>query len=143
MINDKLRVDTISNREVKLFTLEHFQDKIHFCESEQTNKSLPPFSSDLAMRDAIKRLWSLNTVKIAAQTIRKYLLEPDFGLEDKYCDAQELNHSWKDILLPAGLGALFSILYNVDKQSYLLKLPQIVMNPLNKKVKLMKVSPKT
>ena len=34
MINGKHGVDTISNKEVKLFMLEHFQDKIQFCESE-------------------------------------------------------------------------------------------------------------
>ena len=73
MISDKHGVDTISNKEVTLFTLEHFQDKIQFCESEQANKPLLAFSSDLEMRDVIQKLRSLNTVKIAAQTIRKYL----------------------------------------------------------------------
>ena len=32
------------------------------------------------------------TVEITAQTIRKCLLEADFGLEDKSCDAHELTH---------------------------------------------------
>ena len=93
MINDKHGVDTVSNEEVKLFMLEHLQDKIYFCESEQAKKSLLVFSSDLEMRDVIKKSPSLNTVKIAAQTIRKCFFEADFGLEDKYCDPKELNHS--------------------------------------------------
>ena len=71
------------------------------------------------MRDVIKKLRSLNTVKIAAQTIRKCLLEAEFDLKDKYCDAQELNHSWKDMVLPAGLGAFFSVLYNVNQTKLL------------------------
>ena len=54
-------------------------------------------------------------MKIAAQTIRKCLLEADFDLEDKYCDAQKLNHSCKDMVLPAGLGAFFSVLCNVNQ----------------------------
>ena len=116
MINDERGVDTVSNKEVKLFMLEHFQDKIQFCESEQANKFLLALSSDLEMRDVIKTLRSMNTVKIAAQTTRKCFLEADFGLEDKYCDAQELNHSWKDIVLLAGLGAFFSVLYNVNSK---------------------------
>ena len=45
------------------------------------------------MRDVIKKYRSLNTVKIAAQAIRKCFFEADFGLEDKYCDPKELNHS--------------------------------------------------
>ena len=119
MINDKHRVDTIPTKDVKLFMLEHFQGTIQFCESEQANKSLLAFSSDLEMRDVIKKLRSLNTVKIAAQTIRKCLLEADFGLEDKYCDAQELNHSWKDMVLPTRLGAFFSVLYNANQTKLL------------------------
>ena len=95
--------------------LEHFQDEIQFCESEQANESLIAFSSDLEMTDVIKKLRSSNTVKIAAQTIRKCLLEDDFDLEDKSCDAQELSHSWKDMVLPAGLRAFFAILYNVNQ----------------------------
>ena len=119
MINDRHGVEAISNKEVKLFMLEHFQDKIQFCEFEQANESLLAFSSDLEMRDVIKKLRSLKTVKIAAQTIRKCLLEADFDLEDKYCDAQELNHSWKDMVLPAVPGAFFSVLYNVNQTKLL------------------------
>ena len=98
-----------------MFLLEHFQDKIQFCESEQANKSLIAFSSNLETRDVIKKLRSFNTVKIAAHAIRKCLLEADVGLEDKYCDAQELNHSWKDMVLPARLVAFYSVLYNVKQ----------------------------
>ena len=43
------------------------------------------------------------------------MLEADVGLEDKYCDAQELNHSWKDMVLPARLVAFYSVLYNVKQ----------------------------
>ena len=111
--------DTISNKEVKSFMLEHFKDKIQLCESEQANKSLLAFSSDLEMRGVINKLRSLNTVKMTAQTITKCLLEADFGLEDKYCDAQELNHFWKDMVLPAGLSAFFSVLYNVNQTKLL------------------------
>ena len=71
------------------------------------------------MRDVIKTLRFLNTSKIAAQTIRKCLLEADFGLEDKYYDAQELNHSWKDMVLQARLGAFFLVLYNVNQTKLL------------------------
>ena len=47
------------------------------------------------------------------------MLEAEFGLEDKYGDAQELNHSWKDMVLPPGLGAFFSVLYNVNQTKLL------------------------
>ena len=69
------------------------------------------------IRDMIN--YKHGVVKIAAQSIRKCLLEADFDLEDKYYDAQELNHSWKDMVLLAGLGAFFSVLYNVNQTKLL------------------------
>ena len=62
---------------------------------------------------------SLNAVKIATQTIRKCLLEADFGLKDKCYDAQEVNYFWKDMVLPAGFGAFFSVFYNVNQTKLL------------------------
>ena len=44
LINEKYGEEIISNKEVKLFMMEHFQDDIQFCQSEQRNESLLAFS---------------------------------------------------------------------------------------------------
>ena len=81
MVNDKHRVDKISNKKVKLSMLEHFQDKIQFCKPEQANKSLLAFSSDLEMR-CYENVAILEHCENSCSD-NKCLLEADFGLEDK------------------------------------------------------------
>ena len=95
--------------------IEHFQDVIKFCQSEHRNESLLAFSSELEMRDVIQKLRSLSNIKAAAQAIRKSLLEAEFGLEDKFCDAQELKESWENIVLPTSVCAFFSILFDINQ----------------------------
>ena len=51
------------------------------------------------MKDVIQKLRSLSNIKKAAQATRKSLLEAEFGLEDKFCDAEELKGSWENIVL--------------------------------------------
>ena len=67
------------------------------------------------MRDVIQKLRSLSNIKAAAQAIRKSLLEAEFGLEDKFCDAQELKESWENIVLPTSVCAFFSILFDINQ----------------------------
>ena len=52
------------------------------------------FPSSLDIADVINRLCSLDGVKSAMQTIRGKLLNVDFGLQDKFCDAEELKLAW-------------------------------------------------
>ena len=37
LINEKHGEEIISNKEIKLFMMEHFQDDIQFCQPEQRN----------------------------------------------------------------------------------------------------------
>ena len=53
------------------------------------------FSSSMDITDVINTLQSLDSVKSAAQTIRDKLLNVDFGLQDKFCDAEELKMAWR------------------------------------------------
>ena len=52
------------------------------------------FCSSIDITDFINTLQSLDSVKSAAQTIRDKLLNVDFGLQDKFCDAEELKMAW-------------------------------------------------
>ena len=36
----------------------------------------------------------MDNIKSAAKAIREALLKVDFGLKDKFCDSEELKHSW-------------------------------------------------
>ena len=39
----------------------------------------------------------------------------DFGLEDKFCNAQELRESWSNTQIPDILLTLFALLFNINR----------------------------
>ena len=79
----------IKNNEVKSVLVEFLGDSIQFCELNRKNQSLMVFSSSLDISDVINTLLALDSVKVAAKVIRSKLLNVDFGLQDKFCDAEE------------------------------------------------------
>ena len=79
---------------VKIFPEEFFGNSIQFCKSDRQNQSSMVFCSSIDITDFINTLQSLDSVKSAAQTIRDKLLNVDFGLQDKFCDAEELKMAW-------------------------------------------------
>ena len=99
-INDKYDEDFISNKEVKLYLTEHFQDDVQFCPSERRNESMFVFSSALSVEDVVKKLRSVNVIKEGAVTIREALGNVDFNLNDKFGDAHELKSSWERTAIP-------------------------------------------
>ena len=94
MINTNKDIN-IKNNEVKNFLEEFFGDSIQFCESDRQNQSTMVYSSSLDITDVINTLRSLDGVKSAAQIIRDKLLNIDFGLQDKFCDTEELKLAWR------------------------------------------------
>ena len=68
----------------------HFQDCINFQNSGQRNELIMIFSAKLSVEDVIKILKSISVMKSATETIRNALQQVDFGLQDRFCDAEEL-----------------------------------------------------
>ena len=58
---------------------------------------------------------SLDCVKNTAEHIRKVLLNVDFGLEDRFCDAQELKNSYSNTQIPDVLLTFLASLFNVNR----------------------------
>ena len=99
MINTNEDIN-IKNNEVKNFLEEFFGDSIQFCESDRQNQSTMVYSSLLDITDVINTLRSLDGVKSTAQIIRDKFLNIDFGLQDKFCDAEELKLAWRTTKIP-------------------------------------------
>ena len=93
--NDNPEID-MKNNELKAFLEEEFQTNIQFCLSDSKNKSQFVYSSSVSVNDAINKLRSSDCVKNAAEHISKVPLNVDFGLEDRFCDAQELKNSYSN-----------------------------------------------
>lgn len=114
MINEKEDV-VIVNKVIKSTLIDHFGDKIQFCESDRKNQSMFVFSSSIKTSDILNTLRSIDTIKSAADILWQALKNVDFCLKDKFCDAEKLKNSWCNTKIPNELLSFFSILFNVKK----------------------------
>ena len=68
-------------------------------------------SSEIELQDIVKKMRSLDNIKTAAATIRQSLLDYDFGLDDKFCDAGEMKEASRKVMPDVLL--TFSTLFNL------------------------------
>ena len=120
MINNENPETEMKNNELKAFLEEELQTNIQFCLPESKNKSQFVYSSSISVKHAINKLYSIDCVKNAAEHVRKVLLNVDFGLEDKFCDAQELKDSHSNTQIQDVLLSFFATLFNIN-QTMLMK----------------------
>lgn len=106
---------TVKNCEVKKFLLQVYDEQIQFCPSVRKYEPLLVFSSDLSRDDLARVIRSRNTVRDAGDILRKALLKVDFGLQDKFCDSENLETSWTGTKIPDALLTFFSSLFGVRK----------------------------
>ena len=123
LINDKNGENFLSDKDIELFLVELFGSSIQFCSSERKNESLMVFSimvfsSEIELQDIVKKMRSLDSIKTAAATIRQSLLDLDFGLDDKFCDAEELKEASRKKVMPDVL-LTFSTLFNLRLRNLL------------------------
>ena len=113
MINQENASD-LTNKEIKSFLIDELGDTILFCQPERKNQSQFVFSSSIDVNHVVNSLRNLNVIKEAAITIRKSPLEVNFGLDDSFCDAQQLKQSWRETKIPSSLVTFFSALFNIS-----------------------------
>ena len=109
----------IKNQHIKTVLEEHCGDDVQFCDSERKNESSMVFSSEINITDVVNIVRYLDSIKSAAKAIREALLKVDFGLEDKFCDAEELRHSWCTTRMLDELISFFSVMFNIKKTTLL------------------------
>ena len=118
MINENNDV-LVQNKHIKSIIAEYFREKIQFCESDHKNKAIFVFSSSISTADILNILRSLDTIKSAATAIRQSLEAVDFGLHDRFGDAEELKRLWRTTKMPDELLSFFSLLFNIRKTTLL------------------------
>ena len=108
------------NREVRLFLMQHFKDKICLSTPEESNKSCMAFLSDITkeqLADTIRNQ-TRDPIQESAKIIRDSLLVQDFDLNDKFCDANDLEEAWNNMTIPEPLVTFFSVVFNFDMQHF-------------------------
>ena len=120
-INSNINGDIkpFSNRELKLLFYEHYGSNVCFADSRgNPNKSAMVFLKVVSTEEIVDSLRSTDIVEKCALLIRESLLETNFDLGDKFCDANDLRQSWTNTPLPEVLLRFFGVLFKFDPQSF-------------------------
>ena len=121
-IRDMIQNDSntkISNKEVKQFLNKIFGDSIQFCYPERKNESLLVYPSEINVEDVINTLGNTDIVSEAAKMIPDTLKNHTFNLDNKFCDADDLKHSWYQTQIPDDIVGFFSTLFKIPKMPML------------------------
>lgn len=108
----------VTNRDVKLFLVNHFGDKVVFSYPRQKNKSIMCFSRCVTPTSMAETIRTTDPISLCAKQIKQSLQEVDFDLQDRFCDANDLERSWYDMDIPEPLLRFFSVLFNFDVDAY-------------------------
>lgn len=117
-MNKQLQVGSVTNREVKLLLRNHFTDQICFSQSKQLNKSELFFSKGVSTENMADKIRVTDPIKECAAIIRQCLLDVDFDLQDRFCDATDLKTSWNTVPIPEPLLNFMAALYNFDPTEF-------------------------
>ena len=118
-INSELNSDLkVNNREVKVLLSAHFGSKISFSQPKQVNKSLMFFSSNVTAEHLAETIRSTDPIRECAEAIRNGLLEMNFDLQDRFCNANDLETATANMVIPEPLLKFFAVLYNFYIDSF-------------------------
>ena len=107
----------VNNKELKLLLSNYFGNSIKFSKPTEANKPLMFFSSSLQTEEVADVIRSCNPVTECALLLRESLKKLDFGLNDKFCDAQDMRNSWTESKIPEVFIKFFSTLFDIDEKS--------------------------
>ena len=107
------------NRDVKIFLMNQFGDEINFTYPESMSKSLMVFKvSNKGASGLAEQIRSVDPVQVCASMIRDSLDQYDFGLQDRFCDAQDLKRACTNMVIPDPVLRFFGCLYNFNPETY-------------------------
>ena len=63
----------------------------------------------------LQKLKNLDQIGEAAGQLRQVMLDVDFGLDDRFCDAADLKRSWEETSMPDDWMYFFANLFKIPK----------------------------
>jgi len=72
------------------------------------------FSKSVTAKSMAETIRSTDPIKQCAELIRQSLLDTDFELNDRFCDANDLKTPWNNVSIPEPLLKFFEALYRFD-----------------------------
>ena len=64
-----------------------------------------------------EKIRSVDPIQVCATVIRRALDDYDFGLDDRFCDAQDLKTACCDMEIPESIVRFFGYLYNFNTET--------------------------
>ena len=106
------------NNIIKDFLLKRFSDRISFCPPYRKNESEVVFPSTIDPKSMIAKLQVLNELRSAGKVLRSKLRDMSFGLDDSFCDAEDLRASLRDTRMPESLIEFLGAFLNISKADF-------------------------
>ena len=117
-LNSKNDKCCFENRDVKVFLIHHFGDAIDFSYPSDKSKSIMVFSLGSTSSNALaESIRSIDPIRTCAD-MWKALDNHDFGLDDRFCDAQDLSRACSDMEIPTPILQFLAYLYNFTLDAY-------------------------
>lgn len=107
-----------SNKQVKVLLINSFHEEISFSYPKQKNKSLLVIGTGTKREEMADILRSTDIMYESGKKFRDALKTVDFKLQDKFCDSNDLKHSWENIDIPDDILKFFSGVFGFNKNSY-------------------------
>ncbi len=98
---------SFSNRDIRMLLIDRFGEDVSFCKPKAANQSASVFLNNITKEEMVDRIRHIDVMKESACKIRQLLLKEDFGLQDKFCDAEELHDAWDSIEIPKDIKTFF------------------------------------
>ena len=76
------------------------------------------FLKNLSAEDLVDTIRANDPIRESAKIIRGLLLERNFDLQDKFCDAHDLEESWKNIVGQELITIFSATLFNFEPTEY-------------------------
>ena len=106
------------NRDVKVLLINHFGERIDFAYPDVSQKCMMVFSVDQNKANVLaEKIRSIDPFRVGASVIQRELSNYDFGLTDRFCDAEDLRHSTLNFQIPTSILEFLEVL-NFDTDSY-------------------------
>ena len=106
------------NRELRLLLLNDFQDEICFTAPQEAIKSVMFLLTINRPEDMAELIRSTDPISQCASFIHDELIEYDFLLNDRFCDANDLKESWENFRIPEKTLRFLGYLFNFNATKF-------------------------
>ena len=105
-----------TNRDVKMYLIHMFGEDVSFFVPTSSKKPTIVFKPSAVEKEPERseRLLDRETIKKCGTMLRNCILNEDFELNDRFCDANELEKAYSDMIIPSDVADFFSALFDID-----------------------------